>query len=283
MKASCSLWSADLLALRDSVKFLSGYADEFHIDVMDGVCVPDILFGLDFVAALRGATETPLDVHLMTNTNVELVDRAIEAGAARLAVHASFCADVRVILRRIGEKGAMPVLVVPLDVAIDQHSLPWGLFRRILLVGTPIGIKGVGLDPCIPGRIRALTGFRAALGLNFEIFVDGGIRPTTAPILAAAGADGIVPGSLVFKAPDPLATIRWIHQGCSGDVPIAGPRIDISAPEHPLPEQEPARNLATLKAAEMRKACGTTGSTDRGDPLATLARSACGRATGAAS
>jgi pentose-5-phosphate-3-epimerase len=87
-------------------------------------------------------------------------------------------------------------------------------------MGTPIGIKGVSLDPRIPDRIRALTGFRAALGLNFEIFVDGGIRPTTAPILAAAGADGIVPGSLVFKARDPLATIRWIHQGCRGVVPI---------------------------------------------------------------
>ncbi len=280
MKASCSLWSADLLALRNSLEFLSGYADEFHIDVMDGVCVPDILFGLDFVAAIRGATETPLDVHLMTNTNVGLVDRAVEAGAARVAVHPSFCADLGAILRRIEEKGAMPVLVVPLDVAIGQHSLPWGRFQRILLMGTPIGIKGVSLDPRIPDRIRALTGFRAALGLNFEIFVDGGIRPTTAPILAAAGADGIVPGSLVFKARDPLATIRWIHQGCRGD----GPKIDIPAAE-PLPEQKPTKDthLATLKPAEIPKASGTTGSIDRADPLATLPRGGCGRRTGATS
>jgi ribulose-phosphate 3-epimerase len=295
MKASCSLWSADLLALKNSVEFLSGYADEFHIDVMDGVCVPDILFGLDFVAAIRGATQTPLDVHLMTNTNVGLIDRAVEAGAARLAVHASFCADVRAILRRIGERGALPVLVVPLDVAIDEHSLPWGFFQRILLMGTPIGIKGVGLDPRIPDRIRTLAGFRAAFGLNFEVFVDGGIRPTTAPILAAAGADGIVPGSLVFKAPDPLAAIRWIHslpQGCSGDattpagatrqrcgrLPIAEPQIDVPIAEHPLAEQERAIDVpfARLEPEETRKACGTAATVDLEDPHATLARSACG-------
>ena len=62
MKASCSLWSADLLALKSAIEALSGHADEFHLDVMDGDCVPDILFGLDFVAAIRAVTSTPLDV-----------------------------------------------------------------------------------------------------------------------------------------------------------------------------------------------------------------------------
>jgi ribulose-phosphate 3-epimerase len=222
MKASCSLWSADLLALKNSIEILSGCADEFHIDLMDGVCVPDVLFGLDFVAAMRRATETPLDVHLMTRTSVELVDRAVEAGAARLAVHASFCDDVCAILRRIRERGATPVLVVPLDVAIDERSLPWGFFERVLLMGTRIGIKGVGLDPGIPDRIAALRRWRAAFSLEFEIFVDGGIRSTTAPILADAGADGIVPGSLVFGAPDPRAIVRWIHslRARGGELPV---------------------------------------------------------------
>jgi ribulose-phosphate 3-epimerase len=230
MKASCSLWSADLLALRSAIELLSGHADEFHIDVMDGICVPDILFGLDFVAAMRGITDTPLDVHLMTRTDDGIVDRAVAAGAARLAIHAGYCANVRAALRHIENQGAMPVLVIPLDVAIDERSIPWGYFQRVLLMGTEIGIKGVGLDAGIPERIRTLIGFRTTLGLNFEIFVDGGIRSTTAPLLAAAGADGIVPGSLVFKAPDPVAAVDWIHSlrqsvGSSGDVPIAGRKV----------------------------------------------------------
>ncbi len=211
MKASCSLWSADLLALRNAIEALSGHADEFHVDVMDGACVPDILFGLDFVAAMRGVTETPLDVHLMTRITLGLIDRAVAAGSARLAVHTSLCEDVRAVLERIESLGAMPVLVLPLDVAIEERSLPWGLFRRVLLMGTAIGIKGVSLDRNIPRRIRTLTALRAKLGVDFEVFVDGGIRPETAPLLAAAGADGIVPGSLVFKAPDPVAAVNWIH------------------------------------------------------------------------
>ena len=54
-----------MLALKNAIEALSGHADEFHVDVMDGTCVPDVLFGLDFVEAMRGITETPLDVHLM--------------------------------------------------------------------------------------------------------------------------------------------------------------------------------------------------------------------------
>lgn len=211
MKVSCSLWSADLLALRSAIDVLSGHADEFHLDVMDGNCVPDILFGLDFVAAMRAVTTTPLDVHLMTHTTADWIERTVAAGATRLAIHAEFCADVGEALQRIEALGATPVLVLPLHAPIDEGSLPWGMFRRVLLMGTEIGIKGVGLDPRVPGRIRALLEFRSKLGESFEIFVDGGLRRETVPLLAGAGADGIAPGSLVLKAPDPIAALAWIH------------------------------------------------------------------------
>ena len=135
MKASCSLWSADLLALKSAIEALSGHADEFHLDVMDGNCVPDILFGLDFVAAIRAVTSTPLDVHLMTRTTADWIERTVAAGAARLAIHADFCEDVKAALHQIEGLGATPVLVLPLEVAIEERSLPWGFFRRVLLDG----------------------------------------------------------------------------------------------------------------------------------------------------
>jgi ribulose-phosphate 3-epimerase len=211
MKASCSLWSANLLALKDAMDALSGHADEFHVDVMDGNCVPDILFGLDFVAAMRSVTVTPLDVHLMTRTTAQLIEQAVAAGASRLAIHGDFCEDVRAALRHIESRGVTPVLAVPLKQAINEDSLPWGFFRRVLLMGTEIGIKGVGLDSRVGGRIRALVELRKRFGADFEIFVDGGIRSETVPLLAGAGADGVVPGSLVMKAPDPAAALAWIH------------------------------------------------------------------------
>jgi ribulose-phosphate 3-epimerase len=202
--------------LRSAIDSLSGHADEFHVDVMDGNVVPDILFGLDFVAAMRTITDTPLDVHLMTATTVRWIERSVEAGASRVAVHAKFCCDVRAGLGRIRSLGAMPVLVLPLDAPIEEGSLPWGLFRRVLLMGTEIGIRGVGLDPRVFGRIEALRQLRARLCVEFEIFIDGGIRTETVLQLAQAGADGVVPGSLVFKARDPIATLAWIHSQVAG-------------------------------------------------------------------
>ena len=225
MKASCSLWSANLLALKDAMDALSGHADEFHIDVMDGNCVPDILFGLDFVAAMRAATLTPLDVHLMTRTTADRIEQAVGAGAARLAIHADFCEDVGAALRHIERLGATPVLAIPLKAPIEEDSLPWEFFRRALVMGTEIGIKGAGLDPRVCGRICALVELRERLRADFEIFVDGGIRSETVPRLAAAGADGVVPGSLVMKTPDPAAALAWIHS-LTPDSPV----LEQSAP-----------------------------------------------------
>ena len=77
-------------------------------------------------------------------------------------------------------------------------------------MGTEIGIKGAGPDPRVFGRVEALVELRERLRVNFEIFVDGGIRREVVPQLADAGADGVVPGSLVFRAQDPLAVLAWI-------------------------------------------------------------------------
>ena len=159
------------------------------------------------------------------------------------------------MLERIASQGVTPVLVLPLEASISEESLPWGLFQRVLLMGTALGVKGVGLDSTVPKRIRALIELRATVGVNFEIFVDGGIRLETAPLLAAAGADGIVPGSLVFKAPDPISVLTWLHSLpdsmiCSGDVPIAEGKV-IAAPisfvDHgakiALPREKAGRDL----------------------------------------
>ena len=75
MKAYASLWSADLLALGEAVDVVDALVDGYHMDIMDGVCVPDLLFGLDFIAALRRRTQKALDVHLMLTDTGAWVDR----------------------------------------------------------------------------------------------------------------------------------------------------------------------------------------------------------------
>ena len=97
MKAYASLWSADLLALGEAVDLVDALVDGYHMDVMDGVCVPDLLFGLDFIAALRRRTKKTLDVHLMLTNTDAWVDRYAEAGSNLLTVHRQFCHEVSIL------------------------------------------------------------------------------------------------------------------------------------------------------------------------------------------
>ena len=87
----------------------------------------------------------------------------------------------------------------------------------MLLAGTGIGIKGVGLDPRIEQADPCACGISGKARRGLRDFVDGGIRSETVPLLAGAGADGVVPGSLVLKAPDPVEALAWIHSLASGN------------------------------------------------------------------
>jgi ribulose-phosphate 3-epimerase len=212
MKAYASLWSADLLALGEAVDLVDPLVDGYHLDIMDGVCVPDLLFGLDFVAALRRRTKKVLDVHLMlTNTDV-WIDRYAQAGSNLLTVHRRFCHDVALTLNQIRSSGARAGLVVELGDPLSVEDLHLDLVDRLLVMGTEIGVKGKGLHPNTPQRIAAILELCAQTGRRPEIVVDGGIRRETVPLLARSGADGVVPGSLVFSEPDACAALNWIHE-----------------------------------------------------------------------
>jgi ribulose-phosphate 3-epimerase len=212
MKAYASLWSADLLALGEAVDLVDALVDGYHLDIMDGVCVPDLLFGLDFVAALRRRTRKILDVHLMLTNTDAWIDRYTKAGSNLLTVHRRFCQDVAVTLDRIRSSGAGPGLVVELGDPLSIEDLHLDLVDRVLVMGTEVGVKGKGLDPNTPQRIATILELCAQAGRRPEIVVDGGIRRETVPLLAQSGADGVVPGSLVFGEHDPRAALNWIHE-----------------------------------------------------------------------
>ena len=212
MKAYASLWSADLLALGEAVDLVDALVDGYHLDTMDGVCVPDLLFGLDFVAALRRRTQKILDVHLMLTKTDAWIDRCAQAGSNVLTVHRPFCQNLAVALDRIRLSGARAGLVVELGDPLSVEELHLDLVDRLLVMGTEIGVKGKGLHPNTPQRIATILELCAQTGRRPEIVVDGGIRRETVPLLAQAGADGVVPGSMVFGEPDPCAALNWIHE-----------------------------------------------------------------------
>ena len=211
MRAYVSLWSADLLAIGDAVRRVEAEADGFHLDVFDGHNVRDLLFGPDVVAALRAHTDALLDVHLNVEEPDYWAGRFAEAGADMVTVNARACADARATMRAIAALGVRPGL--GLEVS-DAPAVAIELLEevdRVLVMGTEIGVKGLGLDARACARVRELRAARERSARTPEIVVDGGIRRHTVPALAAAGADGVVPGSLVLGEADPVAAIRWIH------------------------------------------------------------------------
>jgi len=219
MKTSASLWSADLLAMGAAMDRLENVVDGFHIDVMDGHFAPELVFGPDFVRAVRGRTRRLVDVHLMVADADRWIGPFAAAGAGMLTVHPESCEDVAATLARIRVLDVRPAIAVGIDRPLEPV---WDLLDavdRVLLMGTLLGVKGVGIAPAIYERVRAVVRRRdrpvrssARSERRLQVFVDGGLRRHIVPLLAEAGADGVTPGSLIFDAPDPAAAVRWIAE-----------------------------------------------------------------------
>jgi ribulose-phosphate 3-epimerase len=228
MLAYVSLWSADLLALGDAVDQVAEVADGFHIDVFDGHNVPELLFGPDLVAALRARTPLTLDIHLNVDNSDYWVTRFIDAGADMVTVQSGASADIKATMDQVRTQGASPSVGLEVHEPVSAVEPLFGDVDRVLVLGTQIGIKGVEPDPGVPARVAALVRARTErYGRDGgpSIVVDGGIRAHTVGPLADAGADGVVPGSLVFGRPDPVEAICELHAlGARRDRPGPGRR-----------------------------------------------------------
>jgi ribulose-phosphate 3-epimerase len=212
--ADVSLWSADLGNLQSAVVRLSPYADSFHLDVADAHFAGDLLFFPDLVAALRPFTELPFHVHLMVEEPSKVVERFVQAGANLITVHCELPeAEVRRAIGRIRSLGAAAGMALRLETPVEAVAGYVESLDAVLLLGTEMGVKGKDLSPDACSRIGALGSLLERLSRRGSVVIiaDGGIRKDTVPPLREAGADVIVPGSLVFQAGDLADVFGWIH------------------------------------------------------------------------
>ena len=209
LKCSTSLWSADLTNLAADMKRVEPFSERFHLDVADGHYVKTLLFFPDLVKALREHSRLPFEVHLMTTEPMDWIEPFAEAGADGIIFCFDAARDPGEVLRAIKDRGMQAgvslLLYEPLDV-LDPH---WDRLDILTLVGTAMGIKGASMDPSVPDKIRRAREIIRRRSLRTEIEADGGIRRETVPLLHAAGADFIVPGSLMFRE-DPRAMREWL-------------------------------------------------------------------------
>jgi ribulose-phosphate 3-epimerase len=209
LKCSTSLWSADLANLAAEIKRVEPYSERFHLDVADGHYVSTMLFFPDLVRALRPHTKVPFEMHLMTTDPLAWIEPFVEGGADGFIFCFDAAKDPAVVIRAIQATGKKVGISLLLTEPLELLEPYWDALDVLTIVGTAMGIKGASMDPSVPDKIRQARQIIRRRGLATEIEADGGIRRETVPLLHAAGADFIVPGSLMFRE-DPPTVGRWL-------------------------------------------------------------------------
>jgi len=210
---SPSLLSANFLELGREIEMLNeSEADWFHLDIMDGVFVPNISFGIPVVKAISRKAAKPLDVHLMIVNPDRYILPFRDAGANILSVHYEACIHLHRCLQQIKEAGMKAGVVINPHTGVNllKDVLPYVDVVLVMSVN-----PGFGGQQFIPQSIQKIIELRSMIDkVDKEVLieVDGGINLSNAPVLFQAGADVLVAGNAVFSAKDPAQTIKLLKQ-----------------------------------------------------------------------
>ena len=212
VKISPSVLTADFLTLKDDIKRLEDAgADMLHLDVMDGIFVPNISFGIPVIKSIKKHTSLPLDVHLMIDRPHRYIKQFAEV-ADLLGFHFEAGSEVAKTLKEIRTLGCKSCLTIKPCTEPQEIFEFLPLCDMVLVMSVEPGFGGQKFMSQALSKLTALREEITRQGLDIMLEVDGGINAETAPQAVRAGADVLVAGNYVFSAEDMKATVENIKK-----------------------------------------------------------------------
>lgn len=199
-KLSPSILAADVSRLGDEVRMVRDAGAQYvHIDVMDGMFVPNISFGLPLVEGLRGCTDAFFDVHLMIREPIRYIERFAEAGADGITVHAEACEDLGKALQTIHRVGKRAGVALSPDTEIEVVVPYLDKLSMVLVMTVYPGYGGQRIIKTVYDKIRKLRSIAEERNPDLDIEVDGGVNLHNINEIKDAGANVFVAGTKIFK------------------------------------------------------------------------------------
>jgi ribulose-phosphate 3-epimerase len=208
-----SILAADFAALGEAIHGAErGGAAVIHVDVMDGMFVPNISIGVPVVESLRKATKLPLDVHLMIERPERYIEAFARAGSNRLLVHQEATHHLDRVLRAIHEQGCEAGAAINPATPVSMLSEVLDEVDTVLVMSVNPGFGGQKFIPRTMDKIRELSELRARYNYAYRIEVDGGVGMGNTAELVQAGADSLVAGTSIFHTTDAIAATQRMLQ-----------------------------------------------------------------------
>ena len=210
-----SLLSVDFARMADQLAMIEAAgADWLHVDVMDGVFVPNLTFGVKVIETVRKLTSLPLDVHLMTVEPEKYFESFAKAGASGLTVHVETAPHLHRQLMRIKELGCTAGATMNPGTSLDTVRDVAGDLDLLLIMTVNPGFGGQQFIPHSLDKVRRARQMLDAIGSTAMLEVDGGVSRETIRSCYDAGADTFVAGNAIFSAADPVAEVQALRNLC---------------------------------------------------------------------